>query len=501
MGRDGFTSGRPKLGAAHHAFLVVTVVACRLLAISACPTYDDAFITYRYALNAGDGLGLVFNPGSPWEPVLGTTTPLFAWILTLFAKLGLDLVTTALALDIFFDACSAALIPRLFGRARASSTWALLAFAAFPPLVRITVGGMEAPLFSLFALLAVLAAAADKPVRAGVWSALTCLVRPEGVLLCVILLISGFSARRDARRIVLSMLVPMLVIGTIAVAILTAKYGSPIPQSVIAKAKMQPVDPDGLTFARLKSIWSQAFLPHWVLLPLLPIVLIGAWRALRNPGALRLYSVFALAIVVAYSIAHPHTWGWYYFVPLAAWTFWFALQFDRLARSASKSFGPALSSAGALFGAPIGGALAMITTLIIGLRHESRIPRDVYAPLGKWARETSAMEPDARVLASDIGIIGWNWRGVVLDSEGLVWPAALAHGSLNAILEAERPEYFVFLVERTRLLHLQKRADVFALYEPIARFNGTGETALKPTVDELDDEWGQDYIVYRRRAR
>ncbi|MFQ5921958.1 MAG: hypothetical protein ACE5M4_03875, partial [Anaerolineales bacterium] len=42
-------------------------------------TIDDAYITFRYARNLLDGHGLVYNPG---EAVLGTTTPLFALLLS-----------------------------------------------------------------------------------------------------------------------------------------------------------------------------------------------------------------------------------------------------------------------------------------------------------------------------------------------------------------------------------------------------------------------------------
>jgi hypothetical protein len=139
--------------------------------------------------------------------------------------------------------------------------------------------------------------------------------------------------------------------------------------------------------------------------------------------------------------------------------------------------------------------------LAVGLRFESRVPHDVYEPLGKWARETSASEPNARILASDIGLIGWNWQGVVLDSEGLVWPDALRHGSVNAILETERPEYFVLVAERWRLRHLAQRPDVIAHYQPIARFNTRNDTKLEPAPEELDVTWSQDYIVFRRRER
>lgn len=47
--------------------------------------YDDAFITYRYAKNLNNGLGLVYNGG---EKVFGTSTPLYAVILAFVYKIA-----------------------------------------------------------------------------------------------------------------------------------------------------------------------------------------------------------------------------------------------------------------------------------------------------------------------------------------------------------------------------------------------------------------------------
>ena len=79
----------------------------RIVALRSCPIYDDAFITFRYARNLAEGLGLVYNPGAEWEPVLGTTTPLFALLLAGVAKLGFDLTIAAIALNMLFDAITA----------------------------------------------------------------------------------------------------------------------------------------------------------------------------------------------------------------------------------------------------------------------------------------------------------------------------------------------------------------------------------------------------------
>ena len=127
--------------------------------------------------------------------------------------------------------------------------------------------------------------------------------------------------------------------------------------------------------------------------------------------------------------------------------------------------------------------------------------RDVYEPLGAWARATSTAEPKARVLASDIGVVGWYWRGTVFDSEGLVWPAALDYGTVNAILEAEQPEYFVLLAERGRMKHFQQRPDLMGAYLPFLRTNADHATKLDPTLDELELDWNPDYIVYKHRLQ
>jgi hypothetical protein len=78
------------------------VVAAIILAwgITRSPhnAYDDAYITYRYADNLRQGLGLVYNPG---EWVLGTTTPLFALLLGTLSLIIPDLETLGHWVSVF----------------------------------------------------------------------------------------------------------------------------------------------------------------------------------------------------------------------------------------------------------------------------------------------------------------------------------------------------------------------------------------------------------------
>jgi arabinofuranosyltransferase len=62
--------------------LLITVLALVARLVSGPRIIDDAYITFRYAQNLVSGMGLVYNPG---EHVLGTTTPLYTFLLALLS--------------------------------------------------------------------------------------------------------------------------------------------------------------------------------------------------------------------------------------------------------------------------------------------------------------------------------------------------------------------------------------------------------------------------------
>lgn len=73
---------------------VLVIAAILLLLLSygphLCHSFDDAFITYRYARNLAQGNGMVFNPG---VQILGTTAPGWAVILSVCGfALGLEVI-------------------------------------------------------------------------------------------------------------------------------------------------------------------------------------------------------------------------------------------------------------------------------------------------------------------------------------------------------------------------------------------------------------------------
>lgn len=469
--------------------LGLAVALCRVAHWRSFPIYDDAFITFRYAENLAAGEGLVYNPGATWEPVLGTTTPLYAVLMGGLATLGLPVVWAALVFNALCDAVTGSLLAGSLAARPIAAVASVVAFAALPHLGRISAGGMEPPLFVALSLGAAVAASRGRLGVAGWLGAFACATRPEGVLL--IASIAAFHVR--SWRSAWSFFVPVALVGAACTAVLTAVYGSPIAQSVRAKAGRHGL---GLDWVRAWSTLAQAFAPSMVLLVLAPLTTLGAALAFRRTSALRAFALFAIAIPLAYIASGAKTWGWYFYAPLTLACAALALGADALggalAKRAWRAMGertPALTALGAL--------IAIAASVAFAALVPERITERVYRPLEREFERLELRARGERLLASDIGAAGYFSGATILDSEGLVWPAAREYVDQGAALAAEEPEYFM-IVANLRRMRAFLAHPIHARYTPIARFNARGETRLDPPSDSLVDGWAQDYILYRR---
>lgn len=152
---------------------------------------DDTYITLRYARDAVEGKGLVFNAG---ERVEGYTN--FLWLLILIAagKIGLPLVATSRALSLLFSIGTLVLLPFAARRRGEEATsdgrpGALglmlpsVLLAASPPFLTWSLSGSEIPLFAFLLLWGfIMARAGERPCFTFIVFALLGLVRPEGAL-------------------------------------------------------------------------------------------------------------------------------------------------------------------------------------------------------------------------------------------------------------------------------------------------------------------------------
>lgn len=151
---------------------------------------DDAYISYRYAENFANGLGLVYNPG---ERVEGYTNLLWVLLVSLGVKVGFLADRFGFGLSM---ASSIALLIATHSYARTilppDKRWlAPLAPAVLFASQSFTLwsaAGMETPLFALIAVCGFIAAHQSRRRLVVLCCILSVLTRPDGVLLAAVLL-------------------------------------------------------------------------------------------------------------------------------------------------------------------------------------------------------------------------------------------------------------------------------------------------------------------------
>lgn len=271
--------------------------------------HDDAFITYRYALNLVEGDGLVFNPG---ERVLGTTSPLFALLCAvLYAIVGKGLLpAAAVVLNSAALGVQAYLLYLMIRRALPVTAVAVavltLAGAASP----FTYLGLETHTFVALLLAAVWGVGRDRPVLGGVLTGLAFLARHDAALLVPLLLLR-YRRAEDGRRglrflaAAAAPVLPWLLFATVY-------YGWPLPRTLQAKSGLVPFGEylahHGERLFLVPGL-SPSLSVHAVGVALAGLGLFVVWRHLRE---LLVVPLFALLLLLVYAwIGPPPVQGWH----------------------------------------------------------------------------------------------------------------------------------------------------------------------------------------------
>ncbi len=203
---------------------------------------DDALIFCRYASNCAAGHGPVYNPG---ERVEAHSSPLWVALLSLGARLGMDLPYLTRALGILAGAGVVTLAALAFGVSFAPFVAFMLTLmvAGDAGLAVWGVAGLETNGFALilFALWVVLKAVLNHPGAGSRWllgglAGLLALTRPEGAALGAIAVL--FSVVRGPAKNVPSRWVSAVPFVTVLAILFFWRmnyYGTPLPTSVSGK--------------------------------------------------------------------------------------------------------------------------------------------------------------------------------------------------------------------------------------------------------------------------
>jgi arabinofuranosyltransferase len=438
------------------------------------PQLDDAYISYRYAENLVDGLGLVYNPG---EYVEGFTNLLWTLCVALGMALGFEATAVGHLLGVASGAATLVAVRVYAGTGlppsrawvAAIAPWVLVASASF---ARWSTSGMETVMFAAWVTAALAAHARARIGWATAFASLATLTRPDGLLVASAIL--GFHLL-DAWRTGWRAWVPALAYAGV-LACLTlfriAYYGSPLPNTFYAKVGDGPFGehqllvvsyvargmaglllPALFAIARERAmrpgaVWAAAATVYvlWVagplivlggepfenrfLLPVLPCLVALALRGASAAYDVKAYLGILVALCLTVYVARS------LFGPLGG-VEWAALAFLGVGWSAAVAFSkrilfPAtvLLLVGVLAAVPVGGSGSALGALGDAVRESGRgrylsdaRKRDrIFERLGR--RRASLLlkrgEPVRLVALAAIGSFGYYARVPVLDILGLV---------------------------------------------------------------------------------
>lgn len=218
------------------AFSIATLTSYRTVLFQRVQ-YDDAYITFRYAVNLAEGKGLVFNNA---EKLHSASSLLYTLLLSSIYKLGIhDLESVAtiagLAAGLFIVICTSR-----FALSRGSSPWLatvfLLPMAMSGSIGGWAVSGMETTFYTAL-LVGFFHSYAQRRLRASLLLVVACvLTRPEGAVVLPAVAAAGLLIPgRSHKRLWVSICVmgSIVLVGYLTFGALY--YGSPLPHPLLMK--------------------------------------------------------------------------------------------------------------------------------------------------------------------------------------------------------------------------------------------------------------------------
>jgi hypothetical protein len=348
---------------------------------------------------------------------------------------------------------------------------AALVWAVAPMSVTFAIGGMETSVFILLMTATLYFHSSRRPVAAALFAGLSLITRPDALLLIVLVVGERFRQVWRTRRFgaaypplrfdeVAAFAAPVAVWAIFS----SVAYGSPIPQSIVAKSAAYHLASEA-GFVRLLQHFATPFLEDLVLGPAAIAVglvvyfllfVLGAADAIRRRAETWPLFAYPPAYFLAFAIANPLIFRWYLAPPLPMFFLGLFLGAVRLAADVRR---PALAW---VFGA----AAVLLSLNGWTLRPDNGPSRpspemafvgleEVYADIGR--RLQHVVGPEDVVAAGDIGAIGFFSQARILDLLGLVSPQVVRYYPLadeayaiNFAVSADaiedlRPDYVVIL--------------------------------------------------------
>lgn len=274
-------------------FLIIAALFYLIFWIQIDWTIEDGMIVARVARNFATYGVLSYNVTS-W--VSSCTSMLFAFIVGLLALMGIPPLAAAKIVGMSAALMGGWILHRAALRIQcprhASITAAM--YMLLPTTVAYATCGLETPLYTLACMIALFSIPHSSPCSALIMGVLATIIRPDGLLVLLIVMVGIWWKERQFR---VRWVTPAVIMLFSFFAIHYGIYGTWVPHSMIAKAQVYHVDP-------LKNIGrylERMFLSQKEGLPLYALALWGVWLVRRNWHYLWLvawYVVYHLAFML-----------------------------------------------------------------------------------------------------------------------------------------------------------------------------------------------------------
>lgn len=467
--------------------LSAVVVGVRLYFISNGAAHvNDALITYRFAENIAAGYGFVYNIG---ERVLGTTSPLYTLILAAFSSLGVPVYGASALLGIVSSGLTA-LVLYFFGlklKLGKMSAVAPILYAIWPNAINSDISGLEAPLFTLATIAFFYFVLTAKYPIAILIASLGTMLRPEGILLIgLFVLFRLVTDKKNLWReisICAVIILPWVVFAWVY-------FGSPIPNSIPAKLALYLWSDTGGFWERLVRLWSLNDIAGW-------ITIAGALAGLVYT-LIRVYwgwleALFVITLTIALASAHTNLFFWYKSPLNPLWVLSLGAGLAGLVRIGLILTNRAFVVKGVIVGIVIALSPQVYSKLLQTASYQeiqAQIYLDQHIAAGKYLAQNAA--PGDIVIAEDIGYLGYNFRGRIIDRDGLVSPEVIEYNRTREYAGfirdqlVKHPGHWLFISSLTPSTGQIANSGIFdSHYELMKRFDFAGDDS---------------YLLYRAKA-
>jgi hypothetical protein len=437
---------------------------------------DDAFITFRYAENIASGNGFVYNAG---DRVLGTSTPLFTWILAFLSALRIPVIAGALAVSLACAGLTASVLFRFATYLRFGSlAWLpAIAYALWPRSVPADSCGMETALFTLVITSAFYFFHRRLNYYAVGCATLAVLTRPEGVLLLIVILI-GTIIRDRARLNSYLMTSALLLVPWMLFSYIY--FESVIPNSIPAKLALYSRFGAETWFARLGFMLGLHNPAGWLVTL---AALFGGYWLYRKQNFGRAELIWLGTMLAFFTVGRTHLFFWYpsplYPILLLLACAAAPMLFDRypaMRRSPLWSRGLALLL-----------AVALLAGLYRPASHylgEQIYSETVLKAAGLYLAG-EIVDLNVEIAAEDIGYLGYYSDRRIFDRDGLVSREAAGYNRDGRYLDLilDRNPDWVGVTNGSPISGFADSSAFLEQYEPVRSF-----------ADSMD----RRYTVYRR---